>query len=136
MGMALSDEKLDDLAREVADGTGRNILVNGLDLAQLLEDLAEERAIAVEMGTAAASMTKELALLRDALAGTTRELAPGTSLEDQLHSVHDNLVAIRQLVLEERLRSCVLVWQEGKAVVIQVKAVSVAAAPAALIVPG
>lgn len=141
MGMALSDEKLDELRHEAesvprAMGRDPQVIVNGNDLLALLDDLGAERAEVENMKAVNGRLAKERDQLRDAVAGTLRELAPGTSLEEQLHAVHDNLVAIRQLVLEERLRGCVLVWQEGKAVVIQVKAVSVAAAPAALIVPG
>lgn len=136
--MPLSDDKLDEMRAAAAKRCNErgfvNVLVNGDDLVQLLDDLGADRADVENMRAVNHRLTQERDQLRDAVAGTTREVAPGTSLEDQFHAVHDNLIAIRALLLEGRLRSCVLVWQEGKAVVIQVKAVSVAAAPAPLIV--
>lgn len=134
MGEPLSDEKLDELRYRRASAGGVNVVVNGDDLTRLLDDLGAERAGTENMRATIKRLTAERNQLQAALAGTLQTMEPGTSLEEQLHAVHDNLVAIRQLVIEERLRGCVLVWQEGKAVVIQVKAVSVAAAPAALIV--
>jgi hypothetical protein len=106
-------------ARGLAQGA-----LGGRDGEQAVEDAVTELVInllTIHERTIAAknALLKENAQLRDQLAGNTRELPPGSTLDDQLEQV----AAMAREVLKRsgsggRLRSLAFLWEEGRAIVL------------------
>jgi hypothetical protein len=117
--MATDDEQeKETFARDLAKGA-----LGGREGAQAIEDAVTQTVvdlITIHARTVAVrnALLKENEQLRNQLAGNTRDLPEGTSLEDQHREVLRMINEVGKRAVDGTLKSFALFWGEGKQIVL------------------